>query len=454
MIKALHRTRLPQVVFAFAVIACQPEENIKIQKPPLPSCNKVFMDGYADRTSYYPGDVANVFIESWSLLECGLGIYDSRGNLAFVSDANLSPQDKSTNEPWKYGFNFSVFSEIKLPSDLASGVYFIEMQIPIVVKSPAPADVTVVFPYNTINAYNPSGGKSLYGFNSTNATGSEIVSFLRPLVDESETGRCNECIKWFPTLADIKMNYVSDLDLDDYNSFGNSKVLVIVGHSEYWTRKARQNFDKFVEGGGHSVLLSGNSMWWQVRYSENRDQLICYRNATNDPEPDQKMKTILWTEPTLDFPIAKSIGADFNGGGYGLQIDNGWDGFKIANPNSPLLEGLNLKRSDIIHVPSVECDGAPIKGFDADGFPVLDNKYNFEKFELIGYDKGTRAGAVTYPTFIVMKATPTSGIIVNMAACDWCSSACVGQPSSGGALKTITKNAIKKLITGSPIFSN
>ena len=454
MVKAFNPIRLAQVVVAFALFACQTEDEFKPKKPPLPSCSKVFIDGYTDKTSYVPGDVVNVYIESMSFLECGLNVYDVRGRLAFISDASLYPQNVSKTEPWKYGFNLSIFSEITLPQDLASGVYFIEKQIPLIVKSPDPADVTVVFPVNTITAYNASGGKSLYGFNSSEYKGSQIVSFLRPLYDETEEDRCNECLKWFPSMSDVKIKYVSDMDLDDYASFGYSKVLVVAGHSEYWTRRARHNFDNFVAAGGHSVLLSGNSMWWQVRYSDTRDQLICYRDATLDPEPNQMMKTILWTDPSLDFSIVKSIGADFNGGGYGLKTDNGWNGFKIANPNSPLLEGLNLKRGDIISVPSDECDGAPIKGFDADGFPVLDNKYNFDKYELIGYDRGSRGGLETFPTFIAMQATPTSGIIVNMASCDWCSPSGVGELKAGHSLKVITKNAIRKLLDGSPIFSN
>jgi hypothetical protein len=341
-----------------------------------------------------------------------------------------------------------------LPRTLVSGVYLIEGQIPFVVKGDSPADVTVVFPSNTITAYNASGGKSLYGFNSTGSVGSQTVSFLRPLNDGDEEDRCTECLKWFTSLTEFSINYISDLDLDIYESIAGSKVLILAGHSEYWTRKARTNFDQFVSGGGHSVLLSGNSMWWQVRYSDDRNQLICYREAKLDPETDPLMKTVRWVDPLLNFPIAKSIGADFDGGGYGLKGDNGWDGYKIANPASPLLEGLNLKRGDIISIPSDECDGAPIKGFDSEGFPVLDNKYNFEKFELIGFDKGTRGGAETYPTFIVMQATPSSGVVVNMGANDWCSASGVGHAIAGGPLKTITRNAIHKLVSGVTVFSN
>lgn len=448
------RFRLAICALAFSLYACQQQDSVVPSKPPLPACGKAVVLGYTDKTSYLPGEVASVFIQSTSSMQCGLGFYDTNGTLIFTFDVSVSPQQVSLNEPWKYGYNFTIFSDVVLPRTLASGIYYIERQIPVVIKSPFPADVTVVFPINTITAYNASGGKSLYGFNSSNSLGSTAVSFLRPIEDQSEHERCNECLKWFPSLADIKINYISDLDLNNYSSFSSSKVLVVAGHSEYWTRRARNNFDEFINSGHHSVLLSGNSMWWQVRYSDDQKQLICYRDATADPEADPSMKTVLWTDPLLNFPIIKSIGADFNHGGYGLRVDQGWNGFKIANPASPLLEGLNLKRGDIISVPSTECDGAPIKSFDADGFPILDNKYNFEKLELIGYDRGTRGGLETYPTFIAMKATPSSGIIINMASTDWCSPTGVGHTTAGSPLKVITKNAIRKLLNGAKVFSN
>src|SRR5580765_1317105 len=98
--------------------------------------------------------------------------------------------------------------------------------------------VTVVYPSNTINAYNPAGGKSLYGFNSSESMASMIVSFLRPMDSLVEKEECIECLKWFPSLTHIKINYVADIDLDDHLSL-QSKVIVVIGHSEYWTRKAR-----------------------------------------------------------------------------------------------------------------------------------------------------------------------------------------------------------------------
>ncbi|HLZ17131.1 MAG TPA: N,N-dimethylformamidase beta subunit family domain-containing protein [Cyclobacteriaceae bacterium] len=421
----------------------------------LNPCVNNVLSGYTDKVSYFPGDEVQVFLQSNSTLVCGLGFYNIRGQLMFKSNISLFPQNVSVDEPWKKGFNFASNGRVILPSTLASGVYLIENKIPIVVKSAAASDVTVVYPCNTINAYSNSGGKSLYGFNSTDNVASHTVSFLRPMNSNGEENECIKCLKWFPNLRNITINYITDLDLDDYSSIALSKVLVVTGHSEYWTRGARINFDRHVNEGKHAVVLSGNTMWWQVRYAETRDALICYKSILLDPITEPALKTTLWADPSLQFSILASIGQDFNHGGYSLQTGNGWNGFKIFNPASPLLQGTSLNKGDILSVPSRECDGAPIAGWDTDGFPVLDNSlFHFAKLELIGFDRGMRGGIETFPTFIVMQKFNTSGIIVNVGSIGWCSALGIGSSPSGNRVEMITQNAIMKLLNGDNVFSN
>ena len=424
--------------------------------PPLPECGNLVITGYTNKVSYFPGEELEFFLQSETAhsFDCGLGFYDVNGNLIFRSATVLLHQTIYSDEPWKYGFHFSSNGKIILPPSLASGIYSIENKISFVVKSSIRADITVVYPSNTINAYNPAGGKSLYGFNSSESEASAVVSFLRPMDSPSEKDECIECLKWFPTLTDIKINYVADIDLNDYSSF-QGKVVAIIGHSEYWTRKARRNFDHFVDAGGHAMILSGNTMWWHIRYTAKNDALICYREPYLDPELNEDMKTVRWNEQILQYPIVSSIGADFDNGGYGLHLDKGWDGYKIFNPASPLLEGLSFSKGDILKLPSGECDGAPIKAWDADGFPILDSdKLGFARLELIGFDRGSRGTKETIPTFIVMQKHHSSGVIVNVGSINWCSPNGMGSQASGDKIKIITKNTIDKLLTGENVFSD
>ena len=104
---------------------------------------------------------------------------------------------------------------------------------------------------------------------------------------------------------------ICDQDMDDYSEIQNSKILVVIGHSEYWTKAARLNFDQFVNSGKDAVILSGNTMWWQVRYNADKTKMICYKDEISDTISDPLLKTIAWPYPSLNYSVLTSIGADW-----------------------------------------------------------------------------------------------------------------------------------------------
>ena len=428
--------------------SCTKENTLAPLKPVIPSlsCQPNVVTGYTDKSSYYPEEVIKALLQSSKAIPlCALTIYDANNQIAFQVPATIFLQIVNPINPSQNGYGFINPVEIPIPADLASGIYLIENKIPFIVKTKKPVDLLVVYPSNTVNAYNSEGGQSLYTTNHPFK-----VSFLRPTSLQSNAAYC---LTWFSSLKNISIGYVADIDLDQFNEIEKSKILVIVGHSEYWTRRARNNFDQFINSGKHALILSGNTMWWQVRYTPNRNEMICYRDAAIDIEPDPALKTIVWAQPSLNYSILSSIGADFNYGGFGLKMDNGWDGFKITTPSSPLLNGTNLKKGEIMSLPSGEYDGTPLASFDVDGYPIINNDIlNFHKIELIGFDKGSRGGKETIGTFIVFQRSSTSGIIVNTASYDWCSEKGMGG-TSADRIKTITTNAIDILLNNKVIFS-
>ena len=415
--------------------------------PPLPDllCAPFIMKGYTDQISYKPGDKLQVFFESTEEVTlCKITIYDISRKAVFSTASMLPLTPELSSDASVNGFNFPVAAAIIVPN-LKSGVYLIENEVPFIVKTDEAVDITVVYASNTANAYETSGGKSLY----SSVDRPTEVSFQRPIALQSLS---KYCLEWFTSLTEFNIGYVADIDMDNFEDFSNSKLLVVAGHSEYWTRQARENFDRFVDSGGHALILSGNTMWWQVRYSEDKKKLICYRNADADPIGDPLLKTIEWNRPSLEYSILSSIGAHFPNGGYGLRADKGWDGYKIVAANSPLFEGLGLSKGDIISLPSLEYDGSLISGFDVDGYPVLDKQaLNFAKAELLAFDRGYRITETT-PTFIAFQKTESSGIVINAATTDWCSINGMGG-ASGAIIKEITYNALQKLLHDQMIFS-
>lgn len=414
---------------------------------PSEACALAYAEGYTDRQSYAAGDFVTAYLDGTrNLSACRLDIYDVRGKLAFSVASPLAPQLATRADPSMNGVGWRPTLSFPVPTELASGVYLIEGKSPFVVRRGGATDLLVVYPSNTANAYSESGGRSLYSTSDR----PHAVSFLRPIALQP---RALHCLQFFAAMNDLRVGFAVDADLEDYATLESARLIVIAGHSEYWTRGARRNFDRFVDKGGHALVLSGNTMWWQVRYSEDRSQLICYKDKGRDPEPDPLLETVAWPSPSLRYPVVASIGAEFPRGGYGLKTDAGWDGYRITAPDSPLLAGTGLRRGDILRLPTSEYDGAPIRGFDADGLPVLDpRKAPFARMELIGFDKGSRFGNETVGTFIVAQRRDDSGTIVNVASNDWCSADGMGG-ADRARLQRITRNAVDRLLAGQSAFS-
>jgi hypothetical protein len=272
------------------------------------------------------------------------------------------------------------------------------------------------------------------------------VSFRRPVPLPQHAEAFFRWLK-LQNLQDV--GFITDADLDSYGSIRKAKLLIVTGHSEYWTLQARKNFDRFVSEGNDAMILSGNTMWWQVRYNSDRSQLICYRDARLDPIKSTKLKTINWHQLSLNYPIVGSIGAEFRYGGYGLKADNGWDGFRIMS-RSPLLAGTTLQTGDVLRCQSDELDGAPLRGL-INGVPLLDSAaLGFERAEIIGYDLVSRTGEGV-ATWIVFRRTKSSGVVVNTASTDWCSARGIGASKD---IQTITATMIQKLLNKENVFSD
>ncbi len=68
----------------------------------------------------------------------------------------------------------------------------------------------------------------------------------------------------------------SDHDLHlDPGQLAGRKVVVINGHSEYWSAEAYQAVDNFLRSGGAAIVMSGNTMFWRVSYDKDGTAMEC-----------------------------------------------------------------------------------------------------------------------------------------------------------------------------------
>ncbi len=372
-------------------------------------------------------------------------------------------------------------TDINLPN-LKSNVYNIfcdNIAYPITILTKEEKDIIVVFPINTIQAYNKSGGKNLYHSFLPQHKGSTYENRARKVVYNRYIDPQrqillfeSEFIKWFGT-KNYNMKYITDHQLDELNNFNNCKLLIIIGHNEYITRKAMDNIQKFINLGKNMLVLSGNTFWWQVRYENNMNVLVCYKNSDDDPIKDEKLKTVNLPN---QMDIYGLIGLDFRLGGYGrknpksyneycniknlsnngnlsdAKIDYskiksnaflnlpGFNGIKIIDDN--ILFKDIVKKNDILQISSAESDGFKVTSFIDN--KLLYDKSEFYRYKVLGYDLLWRGG-LTIAGFIACQKTASSGIVINTGTTDWCSKYGMGGPSSK-EIKQITTNMIDLLI--------
>ena len=215
--------------------------------------------GYAGSWSADQGSNLGFYLSApTAQSDASIPILDVNGSQVDTLTADLAPQNITNVAPWEDGYGYELTANYQIPSSLPSGLYKLDGTIPFIVREPAAeSDVVVVFPSNNVNAYARSGGRSLYTPEVT------VVSFLRPQIGH-KVDTSSGFDRWL-TSTDFDYRYVADYDMEHYEQIEKSKLLIIAGHSEYWTRQARENFDRFVDEGGSALVIAGNFMYLSRR---------------------------------------------------------------------------------------------------------------------------------------------------------------------------------------------
>ena len=66
----------------------------------------------------------------------------------------------------------------------------------------------------------------------------------------------------------------------------------------------RDRVERFVAAGGNAAFLSGNTCWWQVRFEDNDQTIVCFKNREIDPvaQTDPTRTTVHWHEAPVNRP--------------------------------------------------------------------------------------------------------------------------------------------------------
>ena len=442
----------------------------------------LYIEGYTDELGYEPGDEIGFHVSTsasdYSVEIARLGatreVVWTKSELS--GSEYLVPEDASSHGcKWPLSFNLPV------PEHWRSGYYTVTLRVNdeggkftqrnkrtaesemfFVIRPGHPGEKTKILiqlATNTYNAYNNWGGSSFYYSQGRASLQGHRVSFNRPLAGFFRRWEY-PFVKWAEENGyDLDYAVNSDLEFRP-DLLQHYRLVLSVGHDEYWSAPMRDHLETFIGGGGNVAFLSGNSVCWQVRSEDNGRALTCWKQFYHmDPvyqTGDFRTLSTLWSHHLVNRPETQLTGVGFLYGGYHRshgQFMDGSGAFAVHRPDHWILEGTGLKRDDTFGgehtVVGYECDGSEFR--IENGLPVPTHRDGTpDSFVIIAtaparwhpndsewyerWEKG-RLGAAVMGTYT------RGGTVVTAGTTDWSH----GLAGGDKAVERITRNILDRL---------
>lgn len=309
---------------------------------------------YPSKVSVVPGESIDFHISNGQNSPYTLSIYREGSPRRLMGTINnVRTSNHGCAGGYATGCGWPVGATLVVPKEWPSGIYTVDMprqggrpmQTLFIVRAPQPtARILFLASVNTYQAYNDYGGGSLYGLNGV--VWAEKVSFNRPY--NHGTGLYERWESKFVAWAEkagYKVDYAATYDLEFVPTLLNGyDVVIIAGHSEYWTWDMRQRVKAFINGGGRFMNLSGNTMWWQVRFEDNGRTMVGYKAWKKDPVKEQTLSTDMnWDRPINDSSFSIT-GLHWPYGGY---PGGKGDGYNVVKANHWIYQGTGLVENQL-----------------------------------------------------------------------------------------------------------
>jgi len=248
--------------------------------------------GYADRHSVAPGEAFNLCLSTDDVDESTdghieiyrIGAYGKSDRRLFWRSRNLHvTRHAFTATAAATGANWPLSVKDIPTVGWPSGYYTVDFigrdghrdrNLAYIVVRPPPGqggDILVKLSTNTYQAYNAWGGHSNYRDDFIGDFGA-MVSFDRPT--RSQFFRWEYFyVVWLEGVAarhGLSVAYASDFDVhSDARLLRDYRLVIALGHDEYWSRKEFDHFyNRIFRAGGNTLFLGGNMAFRQIRYSD------------------------------------------------------------------------------------------------------------------------------------------------------------------------------------------
>jgi hypothetical protein len=420
--------------------------------------------GYADRHSVATGEtIAFHIATSRSPFEVEIVNMASPGTVLHDIPGLLS-EARDCSGRWETGCAWPVTTTFTVPATYTPGYYAARFPTsegekhilfvvrPAVLGSYAP--IVVIQPSNSDVAYNRFGGKSVYDTISDDGQRAHVVSFNRPYHEDTGLARFqiweDRFVAWMKAEG-RRFEVITDDDMEAGIDLSAYTAVLIVGHSEYWSRNARRHLEAYSRSGGHIAIFGANTMWWQVRVDLQTRQMTVYKDARLDPLTgvnDELVTTNFFDWPVFD-PENAILGASFLNASYVNRLDSHErlpmeerTPYTVRKADHWIFAETGLRNGDEVgrSVAATEVDGALFNTLPSGEVVVEGSDGTPLSYEVLA----TLPASQGYAT-IGMYTNPQGGAVFNGASRDWTYGF-----EHESAIRQITRNVLDRFATGQP----
>lgn len=445
--------------------------------------------GYPNRASVTPGGSLALHIAT-TASRLRVAFYRWADGFVWMNDSPWLPGKQAAPGCAAVDWQWPRY-EFGIPHDWPSGVYVAHLQEPgapplrvwqddaaalFVVRGEGRSPLVYKIPLATYHAYNCTGGGCFYTNppRSAEPPGSR-VTLRRPgggiggetygAADYYDPGSPRQTfahwdapfIRWLARNG-YEAEFCTDLDLhDDPLLLARYRLLLSVGHDEYWSEAMRERVETFVAGGGNVAFFGANVCWWRIHVVDDGAAMVCHQGGR------QGALDHWWPQTGAGRPEDSMTGVSYRHGGGWWDGPRRTPGYFVQRSDHWAFAGTGLANGDAFGAQTspplvgYECDGAPLDRLDqASGLAALSanaarcaTPAGFQLLAVgpLGPDWQELPHREFYPTAggvhaATMGAFERNGTVFTAATTDWAQVLASGQEPR---VETITRNVLDRL---------
>lgn len=291
--------------------------------------------------------------------------------------------------------------EFPIPADWPSAVYVAHLEeaggLPLSLAMTSAAALFVVragkrsgrggllykIPLATYHAYNCTGGGCFYVDQSwSRQPPGAKVSLQRPgggiggatwgALDHYESRTTRQTfghwdarfIGWLMRNG-YRPDFCTDLDIHhDAAVCEGYRLILSVGHDEYWSETTRDRIEDFVGGGGNAAFFGANLCWWRVHLVDDGKALVCHQGGP------QGARDHWWPRTGAGRPEDALTGVSYRHGGGWWDGPRRHGGYVVQDAGHWVYAGTGLANGQAFGgdtappLVGYECDGVPLDSYD------------------------------------------------------------------------------------------